>query len=321
MRDWKLSETIPQFDRIRSLPKQRVPKNIFILFLLALAYWLATQFGSVIVLMPVIVFNTLKGQSLDLNSPDKMWIMLYLTVISILINILIYKLIERRTARTMGLTGHRCVPDYLTGAALGLAMFSAVVGMNYAAGAVRVSNAADTERSILMMIVIFAGWMIQGFSEEFAFRGFMMMSAGTYKKPWIAVIFSAIMFGAAHIGNSGATVTGVLNVALFGIVMSLYMLRTDSIWGPAALHTVWNWAQGSFFGLKVSGMDFGPSVLHFEQTDHAAWMNGGSFGLEGGLGTTAILVVVGLILLFLVPQRKTEYPAAAETAATETAAA
>ncbi len=316
MNDWKLHETQPQFERIRSLPKQRVPKNIFILFLLALAYWLATQFGSVIVLLPAMVVNTVKGQPIDLDSPDKMWIMLYLTVVSIIINILICKLIERRTLRTMGVTKHLCLPDYLIGAVLGLAMFSAVIGINYAAGAVRVSDATDAARSIPMMIVMFTGWMIQGFSEEFAFRGFMMMSAGTYKKPWIAVIFSAIMFGAAHIGNSGATVNGVLNVALFGVVMSLYMLRTDSIWGPAALHTVWNWAQGSFFGLKVSGLDVGQSVLHFEQTDSAAWMNGGSFGLEGGLGTTIILIVVGVILLFLVPQRKiTTFPAAADSAA------
>ena len=315
MIDWKLQETQPQFERIRSLPNQRVPKNIFILLLMAIGYWLATQFGAVGVMLPVMLISSITGHPLNMNSPDTMWVMLYLTIVSIIINILIYKLIERRTIRTMGLTKHRCIPDYLTGAVLGFAMFSAVVGMNYAAGAVRVSDAVNTERSLLMMIVMFTGWMIQGFSEEFAFRGFMMMSAGTYKKPWFAVIFSAVLFGAAHIGNSGSTVTGVLNVALFGIIMSLYMLRSDSIWGPAALHTVWNWAQGSFFGLKVSGMEVGQSVLHFEQTDTAAWMNGGSFGLEGGLGTTIIQIVVGVILLCFIRQRKTEYPAVTETAA------
>ena len=57
-------------------------------------------------------------------------------------------------------------------------------------------------------------------------------------------------------------------------------------------------------------MDMGASFLHFDQTETAAWMNGGSFGLEGGLGTTIVLVVVGVILLCFVPQRKAEYPAA-----------
>ncbi|MBR3419727.1 MAG: CPBP family intramembrane metalloprotease [Oscillospiraceae bacterium] len=308
MKDLKLTETIPQFERIRSLPNQRVPKNIFILFLLAVGYWLCDQIGLIIVLAPISILLMLSGH-VQQSGPGYMTMMLYCTIVSIIINILIYKLIERRTGRTMGLTKHRCVSDYLIGGVFGLAMFSAVIGLNYAAGAVRVGS-SDAPMNIPLMLLFAGGWMIQGFSEEFAFRGFMMMSAGTYKKPWIAVIFSALMFGAAHIGNSGSTVSGVLNVALFGVIMSLYMLRTDSIWGPAALHSVWNWAQGNFFGLKVSGMDVGASFLHFEQTDNAAWMNGGSFGLEGGLGTTIVLVVVGVILLCFVPQRKTEYPAA-----------
>ncbi len=308
MKVLKLTETIPQFERIRSLPNQRVPKNIFILFLLVIGYWLCDQLGLIGVLAPISLALAFSGHIMT-KGPGYMVLMLYCTTASIVINVLIYKLIERRTGRTMGLTKHRCVSDYLIGGVLGLAMFSAVIGLNYAAGAVRIGS-SDTPLNIPLMLLFAGGWMIQGFSEEFAFRGFMMMSAGTYKKPWTAVIFSALMFGAAHIGNSGSTVSGVLNVALFGVIMSLYMLRTDSIWGPAALHSVWNWAQGNFFGLKVSGMDVGASFLHFEQTDTAAWMNGGSFGLEGGLGTTIVLVVVGVILLCFVPQRKTEYPAA-----------
>ena len=313
MKDLKLTETIPQFERIRSLPNQRVPKHLIILFLLAIAYWLCDQLGLIIVLTPISLALALSGH-MQQSGPGYMTMMLYCTIVSIIINILIYKLIERRTGRTMGLTKHRCVSDYLIGGVLGLAMFSAVIGLNYAAGAVRVGS-ADTPLNIPLMLLFAGGWMIQGFSEEFAFRGFMMMSAGTYKKPWIAVIFSALMFGAAHIGNSGSTVSGVLNVALFGVIMSLYMLRTDSIWGAAALHSVWNWTQGSFFGLKVSGLDTGSSVLHFVQTDSAAWMNGGSFGLEGGLGTTIVQMIVILFLLFLVPQRKPAYPAAGETPA------
>ena len=308
MKTWNLSETQPQFERIRDLPRQRVPKDIFVLLILILGYWSCAQFGIAYLQIVLTVAAGISGKTLDLNEPDKMWIMLYMTIVSIFLNVLIYRLIECRTARTMGLTKHRCVPDYLTGAVTGMAMFSAVIGINYAAGAVRVSDADGFARNIPMMIVLFGGWMIQGFSEEFAFRGFMMMSAGTYKKPWTAIIVSAVLFGAAHILNTGATVSGILNVMLFGVVMSLYMLRTDSIWGPAALHTVWNWAQGSFFGLKVSGMDTGASVLHFEQTGNAAWMNGGSFGLEGGAGTTIILVIVAVVLFFVIPQRTSEYP-------------
>ncbi len=316
MKSWNLSETQPQFERIRRLPDESVPKNLLILLVLAFGYWLCAQLGMVIVLITANIFTRISGTSLQelSETPGFFTLELFLTLCSIAVAALICKLIERRTFRTMGITKHRCLPDYAVGMVTGFAMFSAVIGMAHAAGAVRVSEGVTEERNLPLMLLMFAGWMIQGFSEEFSFRGFMMMSAGTHHKPWTAILFSSVLFGAAHIGNTGSTLTGVLNVALFGVVMSLYMLRTDSIWGPAALHTVWNWAQGSFFGLKVSGLDVRQSVLHFEQVKGHEWMNGGTFGLEGGLGTTIILVVAAAVLFFLIPQRTADYPKYDDTA-------
>ena len=316
MADWKLRDTQPQFARIRSLPEQRVPENVFVMLLLAIAYLIGTRLGTYLVLLPVIMVMQVTGHSMQAfhESPGFFAFQLYLTLVSIAVTLLICRGIECRPLRTAGLTKHHCVRDYLLGAVIGFAMFSAVIGLNYAAGSVR-AGSSDAPLDLPLMLLIAGGWIIQGFSEEFAFRGFMMMSAGTYRKPWFAVIFSAVIFGCAHLGNNGVTVSGVLNVALFGVIMSLYMLRTDSIWGAAALHSVWNWTQGSFFGLKVSGLDTGSSVLHFVQTDSAAWMNGGSFGLEGGLGTTIVQMIVILFLLFLFPQQKAEYPEPAEASA------
>ena len=309
MTDWKLSETQPQFERIRRLPDEFVPKNILILLLLAGGYWLCTMLGNVIVMLPVGIVTQISGTSLHeiIETPGFFAFQLYLTLVSIAVTLLICKVLERRTLRTMGITKHRCVRDYLLGMVLGFVMFAAVIGMASAAGAVQ-PGTPDASRNIPLMLLIIGGWVIQGFSEEFTFRGFMMMSAGTHHKPWFAVFFNAILFGAVHLGNSGASVSGILNVALFGVTMSLFMLRTDSIWGPAALHSVWNWAQGSFFGLRVSGLDTGPSVLRFEQTGAAEWMGGGAFGLEAGIGTTIVNVTLILILMFLVPQRKSDYP-------------
>ncbi len=316
MADWKLRDTQPQFARIRSLPEQHVPENIFAMLLLAIASLIGTRLGTYLVLLPVIMVMQVTGHSMQAfhESPGFFAFQLYLTLVSIAVTLLICRVIECRPLRTAGITKHRCVRDYLIGMVLGFVMFAATLGMAKAAGAVQ-PGTQDAERNIPLMLLIASGWVIQGFSEEFTFRGFMMMSAGTYKKTWLAVIFNAVIFGAVHITNNGASLSGVLNVALFGVTMSLYMLRTDSIWGPAAVHTVWNWAQGSFFGLKVSGLNAGPAVLRFEQTGAAEWMGGGAFGLEAGLGTTVVNVAMILILLFLVPQRKAEYPQPAEASA------
>ncbi|MBR6718725.1 MAG: CPBP family intramembrane metalloprotease [Oscillospiraceae bacterium] len=310
MKDWKLSQTQPQFERIRRLPEQRVSKHIIILLLLSAAMWLGGQIGMAVFSIPFSVIFSALGVPLLGNPTIGMIITLFLTIVTVLLTYVLIGPIERRTLRTAGLTKHRCVRDYLTGGTLGFVMFTIVILMAWATGAVRPA-APDQDRNILLMILMFGGWMVQGFSEEFLCRGFLMMSTGTHHKPWLAVFISSTLFGLGHVFNAGASVAGVLNVILFGVTMGVIMLRTDSIWVAAALHSVWNWAQGSFFGLQVSGNAAGASVLRFEQTGAANWMGGGAFGLEAGLGTTLINVVVLLVFLLVIPQRTSDYPPAA----------
>ena len=76
-------------------------------------------------------------------------------------------------------------------------------------------------------------------------------------------------------------------------------------WGAAALHSVWNWAQGNFFGMQVSGIPTGSSVFSFSQTEQAKWIGGGMFGLEGGAAATVVMLAV-IVILLLIPARKYE---------------
>ena len=240
MKDWKLSQTQPQFERIRRLPEQRVSKHIIILLLLAAAMWFGGQIGMAVFSIPFSVIFSALGVPLLGNPTIGMIITLFLTIVTVLLTYVLIGPIERRTLRTAGLTKHRCVRDYLTGGALGFVMFAVVIFMAWATGAVRPA-APDQDRNILLMILMFGGWMVQGFSEEFLCRGFLMMSTGTHHKPWLAVFISSALFGLGHVFNAGASVAGVLNVILFGVTMGVIMLRTDSIWTAAALHSVWNW--------------------------------------------------------------------------------
>ena len=80
-------------------------------------------------------------------------------------------------------------------------------------------------------------------------------------------------------------------------------LKTGNIWLVSALHSVWNFAQGNFFGILVSGNDFGPTVLSTTFNASKTLINGGDFGLEGGLAVTTVLVIGTLLVLF-VPSNK-----------------
>ena len=67
-----------------------------------------------------------------------------------------------------------------------------------------------------------------------------------------------------------------------------------------AIHSMWNFAQGNLFGIPVSGLVGSPSPLVTEMGE-GKWqtlVNGGSFGLEGGLAVTAVLAVACVTVWF-----------------------
>lgn len=297
MSDWKLEQAKAQFARIRSLPEQKVFKNPLLVLLI---FW-AGVFGAENITMIAAVFIGIVSGVLGLqerwDTTAKLILQLFLTNITTLLFLLLGKFAERRPLRTMGLTKQHFLRHYLCGALLGTALFAAVVLIAFLTGAVSFTGVPGFS-SLPAALLLIIGWMMQGFSEEVTFRGWLMTTLGTNRKPWTAVIISALCFAAAHLGNDGVSVMAFLNLTLYGIAMSLLMIRTDSIWMCAALHSAWNWAQGNLFGLPVSGIPAGNTLLWFSLDNAPAWLTGGAFGLEAGIGTTAVLTVFIAVLLF-----------------------
>lgn len=77
----------------------------------------------------------------------------------------------------------------------------------------------------------------------------------------------------------------------------------DSIWGIGALHSAWNFTQDHIYGSEVSGAATTVSIFKMESPQEKALINGGSFGPEGGMVVT-IIMLAGVILLFLALRRR-----------------
>ena len=71
------------------------------------------------------------------------------------------------------------------------------------------------------------------------------------------IAISSSFFSILHLGNQGVTALSLISIVLVGVLLALYMLKTDNIWGVAALHGAWNFAQGNLVGVAVSGQDAG----------------------------------------------------------------
>ncbi|MGF1458928.1 MAG: lysostaphin resistance A-like protein [Leptolyngbyaceae cyanobacterium] len=80
--------------------------------------------------------------------------------------------------------------------------------------------------NLLMAIILV---IAAPFLEEFLFRGFLLHRLSARWNPPLAVLLSSLAFGLLH-GN-------VIGLTIFGLVMALLYLRTQSLWVVIAVHS------------------------------------------------------------------------------------
>ena len=211
-------------------------------------------------------------------------------------------LFEKRPLSSIGLELQGAGFKYGRGLVIGLVMFVASIGLSAAFGfiAVEAGNPGQQGLPVLgAVLFVFLGWTVQGPAEEAITRGWLLPVIGARYNPTLGIVVSSIIFMILHSLNPNLSLIAMLNLFLFGIFTALYALYEGGLWGVFSLHAVWNWAQGNLFGFEVSGqappggtlfnlMEVGPDTI-----------TGGSFGPEGGLAVTAVLVISCAIVWWL----------------------
>lgn len=228
---------------------------------------------------------------------------LFFTFMTIITCIIFCRYIEKRKLRTMGFVKRGFIKEYAVGLIIGALMFSSATLICAATGTLTFRGispclAAGT------LVMFFLAYMVQGMSEEVLCRGYFMVSVSRRYSLVTAVLANSIVFACLHLLNPGISVLAFINLVLFGVFASVYMLRTGNIWGAAAIHSAWNFVQGNLFGISVSGTGETTSLLSSTLSSSGTLINGGAFGLEGGLAVTAILAA-GIAALMMIPGRNT----------------
>ena len=238
------------------------------------------------------------------TSDAYMVLSLFADIMMIGVALLFCKLIQKRRMRTLGFTKDGVLKEYLIGAGVGFLIFSVAVLLCVVTGALRLEGISDTF-SVGMFVLFLLGFMVQGMAEEVLCRGYFMVSFGRRYPMVAAVIANAVIFAALHLLDPGVAPLAIVNLILFGIFASCYFIRKGNIWGIGALHSVWNLVQGNFYGIKVSGMATSCTVFSSTAVEGREIINGGAFGLEGGLAVTIVLTA-GILMLCFVKGKKTE---------------
>jgi len=96
----------------------------------------------------------------------------------------------------------------------------------------------QTSRDPLILgLMAFAAVLAAPVCEEIVFRGYFYPAAKRFAGPWVAGIFSAIVFASAH-----GSLSALLPLFIFGCVLVFIYEKTGSLWAPIAVHFCFNGA-------------------------------------------------------------------------------
>ncbi|WP_394758800.1 CPBP family intramembrane glutamic endopeptidase [Flavobacterium sp.] len=264
--------------------KKRLP-HLVIAILLVMAFLIVGQLIGVFTAMPLEAVIK-KGTDITWKSTENLLVMLFLGNIPVILSIYLWmRFYEKRSFRNLGFQTQKAVPNYFLGIFIGIILFCSVVGLlsafNYMTWETG-SPAMQGMTVLLPTILILLGFVIQGATEEILCRGWLMPMVGARYNVWTGILVSASLFGLLHGLNDNVTILSIINIIVVGVFFSLFALRQGSLWGACGLHSIWNWLQGNFFGLQVSGTETGPTILNLKEIG-PDWLTGGAFGPEGVL--------------------------------------
>lgn len=211
--------------------------------------------------------------------------------------------VEKRPIRTLGFYRENFLSSLLKGFGLGLALFLLTLLGLVALGQYHFESIHLNPYSLVFVVFTIPFWILQGTAEEVVSRAWLLPQLASRTNLKLAVLISSLFFTLLHMGNSGLTPLSLMNLFLFGVAMSLYLLKTDTVWGVAGIHGAWNFAQGNLFGVLVSGQSSGTSIMKFTPQGNQDWLSGGSFGIEGSIMSSIILF---LLIVYLAYQLKKE---------------
>lgn len=207
------------------------------------------------------------------------------------------RLVERRpTVTEFALSGW--AKELGAGLLGGVILFSVVVGIIAAFGGYQVIG----QHPVSVLLPALAISITSGVTEEIMLRGVFFRLVESWLGSWVALVLSAALFGALHLGNPNASLLAGSAIALeAGIMLAALYMLTRRLWAAIGLHAAWNFSQGGIYGIAVSG--FRQDGVLIPRITGSDLLTGGSFGAEASLPAIIVCTAFGIALLVVAHRR------------------
>lgn len=229
---------------------------------------------------------------MQLSPPGRAYLRFALQVAcSVAAYLFLVRVVESRWPAELGWRG--LARGFTLGALAGVALISIVVLLLWLAGAYRIT---DADLAIDWWMPLLTGGFGAAISEEIISRGVLFRITEEGLGTGWALAISALFFGGAHLVNPGATLWSSLAIAIeAGLLLGMLYHVTGSLWPCIGLHVGWNFAQGTLWGIPVSGTR-SPSFLVSERVG-PEWLTGGMWGAEASVLAVLVCLVATLLLI------------------------
>jgi uncharacterized protein len=205
------------------------------------------------------------------------------------------RLVEKRSVSEFS-TPH-ALRELGAGVLLGALLFSLTIGILAALGVYQVTG----NNGWLAMFATVPGFILAAVLEEVVMRGVVFRILEQSLGSWLAVALSAVIFGALHLLNPGATLLNAGAVMLeAGVLLAAAYMLTRRLWLCIGIHFAWNFMQGGIFSAAVSGGTM-RGLLQAKLVG-APWLTGGAFGVEAS--AVAVVVCSSTALLLLIAAKR-----------------
>jgi len=214
-----------------------------------------------------------------------------LFLVALLANGITLRVFDRGSLADIGLgTAPASGRNFLVGLALGAGSAALLLAVPVAVGVAHFQLRPSNDFSWGGFSFYFAALLFGAMGEEMLFRGYAFQTAIQRFGAYATILPVSVLFGFGHAINPHSTRLSVFNTILWGALLGFSFVRSRDLWLPIGLHYGWNVVL-PLFGVTLSGLTI-EVTRYFYKWDLGSLWSGGDYGPEGGLLTTAVVLIL-----------------------------
>ena len=218
---------------------------------------------------------------------------IFIAILAIVSYSYLYKVYEKRKITEFSTNG--IAKNLTVGVILGTILQSLTILVIYLKG----GYAVISINPVVVIIPPLTMVITVSILEETLFRGIIFRIIEEKLGSYIALLISALIFGAVHLLNPNSSLIVGIGLAIqAGLLLAVAYMYSRNLWFPIAIHFAWNFVQGKIFGANVSGGGISNSLIT-SKIEGAELFTGGAFGPEGSIQATIFCLIATIILLIL----------------------